>query len=70
MAENETVTDHSAPLRSRRRVVLLGATGSIGRQCCDVISRFPDRFDLVGVAAGTDAAGLADVVRRFDSPNS
>ena len=46
-------------------MVLLGATGSIGRQCCDVISRFPDRFDLVGAVAGTDAAGLAEVVARF-----
>ncbi|HSP65236.1 MAG TPA: 1-deoxy-D-xylulose-5-phosphate reductoisomerase [Candidatus Deferrimicrobium sp.] len=49
----------------RRRVVLLGATGSIGRQCCDVIERFPDRFQLVGAAAGTNAAGLAAVAERF-----
>ena len=49
----------------RRRVVLLGATGSIGRQCCDVIARFPERFDLVGAVAGSDADGLDDVVRRF-----
>ena len=50
---------------TRRRVVLLGATGSIGRQCCDVIGRFPDRFELVGVAAGSDVAGLTEVVERF-----
>ena len=49
----------------RRRVVLLGATGSIGRQACDVISRFPDRFQLVGVVARSDAAGLAAVAARF-----
>jgi 1-deoxy-D-xylulose-5-phosphate reductoisomerase len=46
-------------------VVLLGATGSIGRQCCDVIARFPDRFELVGAVAGSDAGALADVVSRF-----
>jgi len=50
---------------TRRRVVLLGATGSIGRQCCDVIGRFPDRFELVGAAAGSDVAGLTEVVERF-----
>lgn len=50
----------------RRRVVLLGATGSIGRQACDVISRFPDRFELVGAVARSDAAGLAAVAARFD----
>ncbi len=50
---------------TRRRVVLLGATGSIGRQCCDVIGMFPDRFELVGAAAGSDVAGLTEVVERF-----
>jgi 1-deoxy-D-xylulose-5-phosphate reductoisomerase len=50
---------------SRRRVVLLGATGSIGRQACDVIARFPDRFELVGVVGGSDAVALAAVASRF-----
>jgi 1-deoxy-D-xylulose-5-phosphate reductoisomerase len=54
---------HEPP--ARRRVVLLGATGSIGRQCCDVISRFGDRFELVGVVAGSDVAALQDVVTRL-----
>jgi 1-deoxy-D-xylulose-5-phosphate reductoisomerase len=58
-------TSSPAGEATRRRVVLLGATGSIGRQCCDVIGRFPDRFELVGVAAGTDVAGLTEVVERF-----
>ncbi len=49
----------------RRRVVLLGATGSIGRQACDVIARFPDRFELVGAVAGSDGAALAAVATRF-----
>jgi 1-deoxy-D-xylulose-5-phosphate reductoisomerase len=50
---------------SRRRVVLLGATGSIGRQACDVIARFPDRFELVGAVAGSDVAALEAVAARF-----
>jgi 1-deoxy-D-xylulose-5-phosphate reductoisomerase len=50
----------------RRRVVLLGATGSIGRQACDVIARFPDRFELVGAVAGRDAAALEAVAARFN----
>jgi 1-deoxy-D-xylulose-5-phosphate reductoisomerase len=49
----------------RRRVVLLGATGSIGRQACDVIARFPDRFELIGAVAGSDAAALAAIATRF-----
>jgi 1-deoxy-D-xylulose-5-phosphate reductoisomerase len=49
----------------RRRVVLLGATGSIGRQACDVIAQFPERFELVGAVAGTDGAALAAIAERF-----
>jgi 1-deoxy-D-xylulose-5-phosphate reductoisomerase len=30
-----------------------------------VIGRFPDRFELLGVAAGSDVAGLTEVVERF-----
>jgi 1-deoxy-D-xylulose-5-phosphate reductoisomerase len=52
-------------LTPRRRVVLLGATGSIGRQACDVIARFSDRFELVGAVAGSDAVALAAVAARF-----
>jgi 1-deoxy-D-xylulose-5-phosphate reductoisomerase len=35
-----------------REVVLLGATGSIGTQAIDVITRNPDRFRVVGLAGG------------------
>jgi len=53
-----------------RRIVLLGATGSIGRQACDVIERYPDRFELVGAVAGRDVAALTSVVERFRVPRS
>ncbi len=33
-------------------VVVLGSTGSIGRQALEVIGAHPDRFSLVGLAAG------------------
>lgn len=36
----------------RRRVILLGSTGSIGTQAIDVISRHEAMFDVVGLAAG------------------
>ncbi len=35
-----------------RRVTLLGSTGSVGTQAVDVITRNPDRFGVVGLAAG------------------
>ena len=36
----------------RVRVLILGSTGSIGTQALDVIAANPDRFDVVGLAAG------------------
>ncbi|WP_052666449.1 1-deoxy-D-xylulose-5-phosphate reductoisomerase [Nitriliruptor alkaliphilus] len=43
----------------RRRVVLLGSTGSIGTQALEVVATHPDRFEVVGLAAGSDATALA-----------
>jgi 1-deoxy-D-xylulose-5-phosphate reductoisomerase len=43
---------------------LLGATGSIGRQVCDLVERHPDRFTLHALVAGSDAAALEAVARR------
>lgn len=36
----------------RRRVLILGSTGSIGTQALEVIAANPDRFEVVGLAAG------------------
>jgi 1-deoxy-D-xylulose-5-phosphate reductoisomerase len=36
----------------RLRVLILGSTGSIGTQALDVIAANPDRFEVVGLAAG------------------
>jgi 1-deoxy-D-xylulose-5-phosphate reductoisomerase len=41
-----------------RDVVLLGSTGSIGTQAVDVVQRHPDRFRVVGLAAGGDRVEL------------
>lgn len=45
---------------TKRTVLVLGSTGSIGVQSLDVVAANPDRFDVVGVAAGgADPAALA-----------
>jgi 1-deoxy-D-xylulose-5-phosphate reductoisomerase len=41
-----------------REVVLLGSTGSIGRQAIEVVRRAGDRFRVVGLAAGGGEVGL------------
>jgi 1-deoxy-D-xylulose-5-phosphate reductoisomerase len=48
-----------------KRVAILGSTGSVGVQALDVASRFPDHFEVVGLAAGRNVARLAEQVRRF-----
>jgi len=53
-----------------RRILILGATGSIGTQALDVIRRNPGRFEVVGLAAGSDAAGLARAAEAFGVPTS
>jgi 1-deoxy-D-xylulose-5-phosphate reductoisomerase len=38
-----------------RRVIIIGSTGSIGTQALEVIKANPDKFEVVGLAAGTNA---------------
>ena len=49
----------------RKRIVVLGSTGSIGVSTLDLIERFPGRFQVVALAAGRNVEVFADQVRRF-----
>ncbi len=49
----------------RRRVIILGSTGSIGTSALDVIGALSDEFEVTGLAANTSWEDLADQVRRF-----
>lgn len=52
-------------MAERRDVIILGSTGSIGRQALDVIERNPHRFRVVGLSAGGGQPDLlADQARR------
>jgi 1-deoxy-D-xylulose-5-phosphate reductoisomerase len=44
---------------ARRAVAVLGSTGSVGVQALDLIGRFPERFEVVALAAGRNAELLA-----------
>ncbi len=52
------------PLR-RKRIVLLGATGSIGESTLRVVAAHADRLELVGLAARGNWEKLAAIARRF-----
>ncbi|MCS6583223.1 MULTISPECIES: 1-deoxy-D-xylulose-5-phosphate reductoisomerase [Curtobacterium] len=49
----------------RRRIVVLGSTGSIGTQALDVVARNPDRFEVVGLTAGSNRDVVAEQAARF-----
>ncbi|WP_404421195.1 1-deoxy-D-xylulose-5-phosphate reductoisomerase [Nibricoccus sp. IMCC34717] len=53
----------------RRRVVLLGATGSIGGSALRVIARHPDRLELVGIASRGNWRELARIAREHRVPH-
>ena len=48
----------------QRRIVLLGATGSIGRSTIDIVDQAPDAFAVEAVAGGRDVAALAELAIR------
>jgi 1-deoxy-D-xylulose-5-phosphate reductoisomerase len=58
-------TSSSSPFGARRRVVLLGATGSIGQSALRVIASQKNRLKLIGIAARSDWRKLAEIAREF-----
>jgi len=52
----------------KRRVVILGATGSIGQSALKVARDIPDRMEIVGLSAHRNADALAEAAREF--PNA
>jgi 1-deoxy-D-xylulose-5-phosphate reductoisomerase len=52
-------------MSGRKRVAILGSTGSIGTQALDVIAQHPQRFEVVGLAAGRNLELLTAQAARF-----
>lgn len=48
-----------------RRVIVLGSTGSIGEQALEVVRANPNRFELVGLAAGSNIDRLSEQAAEF-----
>jgi 1-deoxy-D-xylulose-5-phosphate reductoisomerase len=49
----------------KRRVILLGSTGSIGASAIKVAQIIPDRMEILGMAARQSAAKLAEAANRL-----
>ena len=54
----------------KRRITILGSTGSIGTQTLDVIRRHRDMFEVETIAAGSNAGLLIEQALEFDVNNA
>jgi len=54
---------------SKKRVLILGSTGSIGESTLDVIKRFPEKFEVVGLVAGKNRKKLLEQSNSFGVKN-
>ena len=48
-----------------KRIILLGATGSVGTGACDVVRAHPDEFQVVALAARSNRAAAESLARAF-----
>lgn len=53
------------PPKTVKALNLLGSTGSIGTQTLDIVAQYPDRFRIVGLAAGRNLERLIPQIRQF-----
>ena len=48
-----------------KKVSILGSTGSIGTQTLEVISGFPEKFEVIALGAGTNTSLLGRQVKKY-----
>jgi 1-deoxy-D-xylulose-5-phosphate reductoisomerase len=49
---------------ARKKLVILGSTGSIGRNALEVVQANPDRFQVIGLAAGRNIPRLISQIKK------
>lgn len=49
----------------KRKISILGSTGSIGRQALEVIEKLSDKFEIIALAAGSNTDLLNEQIRKF-----
>ena len=48
-----------------KKIALIGSTGSIGRQVVNVALRYPERFQIVAMAANSNAPLFSEQIARL-----
>ena len=54
-------------MAQKRRIAILGSTGSIGRQTLDVIRQHPDLFEVSLLTANNSSSTLAEQALKYDA---
>ncbi|GAB5359506.1 hypothetical protein AAMO2058_000549800 [Amorphochlora amoebiformis] len=49
-----------------KKISILGSTGSIGTQTLEIVDTHPDKFKVVGLAAGSNVQVLADQIAKYN----
>ena len=49
------------------KLVVLGVSGSIGKQVLQVVRENPNEFEIIGVSVNTSIEGINDLVKEFPS---
>lgn len=62
-----SLADVSASAGVRRRVSILGSTGSVGQNTVDLIERNPESFEVVALTANGNAEALAAQARKLNA---
>jgi 1-deoxy-D-xylulose-5-phosphate reductoisomerase len=48
-----------------KKITILGSTGSIGTQTLDIATQYPDQFQVIGLAAGSNLKLFLEQIRQF-----
>ena len=49
----------------KKKISILGSTGSIGRQALEVIDKLPESFEIISLAAGNNIDLLNEQITKY-----
>jgi len=52
-----------------KRIIILGATGSIGKSTLECSKKYPERFKIVGITANRNKEQLLKIAKDFSVKN-
>jgi 1-deoxy-D-xylulose-5-phosphate reductoisomerase len=67
MSSVQKTQANALPSSGRRKVAILGSTGSVGQQTIDLIARAPGAYDVVALTANRNVALLAEQAKQLNA---